>query len=416
MSSGEGTGPELGPAGAVRTAIEGGPGPARAAEARHRVRVASLAEMDDATISAWRRLEERALEPNAFLSPLFVLPAVRHLVPADVARGLRFVLVERGGPEAPRLDGVAVLGESPATAAFPLPHVQAFRSVHSFLAGFLLDHDEAEPAARALFDRLHRAPWVRHGIAVDEYPVESLQAGIVLRAASAAGFRWCEWRRRRRATLAPATEAGEAFLAAHLSGHRLKKLRRSQRLLEAEGPVTWRLVSGADVDDACIERFLRVEHDGWKGNESTSLLSSEGGAAFTREAMRAFAAAGRLFFAELLVGGEVVASTSNFVSGGAGFAFKVGWSSRLARAGPGVLNEVEFVRQAPAACDRLAWIDSGAAEGSFIETLWTGRRELARGTFARTPLAGLAARGAVRLRSARDWWRRGVSSGEPPPG
>jgi hypothetical protein len=415
LSSVDGTGSDKVTSGASRAALEVDRRSAGGDEGTHRVRVVSLAELDDATVSAWRLLEERALEPNAFLSPLFVLPALRRLTPAEAVPGLRFVLVERGGSREPRLDGIAILHGARATPGFPLPHVGAFRSVHSFLSGFLLDRDEAGPAARALFEGLARAPWVRHGVAVEDYPAAGSQASIVLAAASAAGFRWCEWRRTRRATFAPASDGGAATLDGRLSGHRRKTLRRARRRLEEEGPVRWRFVGGPEADEACIERFLRLEDDGWKADGHSSLLSSEAGAAFAREALPAFAAAGRLFFTELLVGDEVVASTSNFLSGGAGFAFKVGWSARFARATPGLLNEVEFVRQAPDVCGHLAWIDSCASEGSFIETLWVGRRELVQGTFARTPLAWLAVGGARRLRAAVDWWRRRFSSAAPPP-
>ena len=379
-----------------------------------RLRVLGHGDLDDATIQAWLALEERALEPNAFLSPLFVRPAVRGLVTPELARGLRFVLIERDSDEAARLVGIAVLEDAPPSRGFPLRHVRAFRSVHSYLSGFLLDRDHAADGARALFAGLRRASWARHGLAVDEYPAEGPQAEIVRRAAEASGFRWFEGQRSRRATLSPASQAGEEFLNVHLSGQRRKKIRRSRRLLEEEGPVLWRLVGGAEVDDACIERFLEVEHDGWKGEGATSLLSNEARAAFARETLRSFAAAGRLFLTELLVGDEVVASTTNFVAGGAGFAFKVGWAARFARAGPGLLNEFDFVRHAPSACAGLAWIDSGAAEGSYIETLWAGRRELVRGTFARTPLGRLAAIAVRSLRASRGRWRRRVSSAAPP--
>jgi CelD/BcsL family acetyltransferase involved in cellulose biosynthesis len=377
--------------------MSGGPG-------GHRVRVLRHAELDETVRRAWLALEERALEPNAFLSPLFVLPAVRHLASEEAAAGLRFVIVERDAPAPPRALGLAVLQGARANRGFPLSHARAFRSVHSYLSGFLLDRAETEPAARALLSHLHGARWIRHGVEVEEWPADGPQAEILFRVAGEVGFRWCEWRRARRAVLEPG-KAGPQFLEAHLSGTRKKKVRRAHRELEHEGPVRWRLVNDRAVDGACIERFLRVEDDGWKEAQLTSILSRNGDAAFCREAMRSFAEAGRLFFTELLVGDEVVASTSNFVSGNAGFAFKVGWRQRFARAGPGYLNELEFVRHAPALGDRLAWIDSGAGEGSFIESLWTGRRELVRGTFARGLLGGLAARSSLRLRAARDSWR-----------
>jgi hypothetical protein len=93
-----------------------------------------------------------------------------------------------------------------------------------------------------------------------------------------------------------------------------------------------------------------------------------------------------------------VASTSNFVSGGVGFAFKVGWENELRKYGPGVLNEVEFVRAAPEVCADLAWFDSGAAPDSFINRLWPERRELGTLIVPLTPLAGASLGLLARLR------------------
>jgi CelD/BcsL family acetyltransferase involved in cellulose biosynthesis len=104
-------------------------------------------------------------------------------------------------------------------------------------------------------------------------------------------------------------------------------------------------------------------------------------------------------FTELRVGDRVVASTSNFVSGGAGFAFKVGWESELRKYSPGMLNEVELVRAAPEVCADLAWFDSGAAPDSFINRLWPRRRELATLVVPLTRLAGSSVRWSVRLRA-----------------
>ena len=49
-----------------------------------------------------------------------------------------------------------------------------------------------------------------------------------------------------------------------------------------------------------------------------------------------------------------------------------------------MLNELEFVRAAPGLFTSLDEIDSGAAEGSFIEDLWADRLWLCSGAFATT--------------------------------
>ena len=85
-----------------------------------------------------------------------------------------------------------------------------------------------------------------------------------------------------------------------------------------------------------------------------------------------FSRCGRVFFTELCVNHEVIASTSNVVSGNAGFAFKVGWHPGYAKLAPGLLNELELIRHAPTLCAELAYIDSGAAPGSYVDDLVAG--------------------------------------------
>jgi hypothetical protein len=114
-----------------------------------------------------------------------------------------------------------------------------------------------------------------------------------------------------------------------------------------------------------------------------------------------FKATGNLFFTELWLGDTVIASTSNLISGGAGFAFKIGWHPAYARMAPALLNEYEFIRRAPAVCGDLSYVDSGATEESFINKLWVGRRRLASGIFAITPLGRRLGRGVWLLRKLK---------------
>jgi len=72
---------------------------------------------------------------------------------------------------------------------------------------------------------------------------------------------------------------------------------------------------------------------------------------------------------------------------------------------PGLLNEVEFIQNAPTLCGGLSYIDSGALEGSFIDNLWTGRRMLVSGIFGTTPLGKKVLWGIDRIRRIKRWGR-----------
>jgi CelD/BcsL family acetyltransferase involved in cellulose biosynthesis len=176
-----------------------------------------------------------------------------------------------------------------------------------------------------------------------------------------------------RAILIPA-EAGPAALKTAL-GKKLNEIQRCKRRLAEGGEVTWRCLRSG-VNTAVVDTFLRLEDQGWKAEEKTSLRSSPADQAFFHDVVARFDGESRALFTELRVGERVIASTSNFVSGGAGFAFKVGWDYELKKLGPGILNETELVREAPEVCADLAWFDSGAQPDSFIDRLWPERREL----------------------------------------
>jgi Acetyltransferase (GNAT) domain len=109
----------------------------------------------------------------------------------------------------------------------------------------------------------------------------------------------------------------------------------------------------------------------------------------------------RALFTELRVDGRAVASTCNFVSGPMGFAFKVGWDPEHRKLGPGMLNEVEFIRHARSHCADLISFDSGASADSFINRLWPERRDLGLLLMPSSRLASAALLATQRLRESR---------------
>lgn len=353
----------------------------RAAGSALTTRVLRLEEVDAEMVAAWSNLERRVAEPNAFLSPFFVLPALRHLEPA-----LRPVFVTASHP-CGALVGLGVFRDRPATRRFPLRHLGAFRSQHSYLSGWLLDREHAREAIGSMIARLTAAgtPW--HGLVFPHMPAGET-SDMMLEAAAEHGGTWFEYARRTRAILEVA-EAGERHLDARLSSQRRKALRRKRRQLEGAGSVSWALHSGPEIE-GCVDRFLRLEHSGWKRTSGQSILSSQGNEAFFREMVEGFRREGRVFFTELALDGEVVSATSNLVSGHEGFAFKIGWSPAYAAMSVGILNEVELIRHAPTCLGHLTRLDSGSEPGSYMDDLWTDRRVLVDGLLTTTRVGRLA--------------------------
>ncbi len=374
-----------------------------------RVRQVRFDELDKETVESWESLEDRALESNAFLSPHFVIPAVRHLERPEELRQTIFVFAEKANGDGVVLVGAGVFVRTPGRPGFPLPHLRAFLSRHSYLSGMLVDRDEAEGAMRAFFEFFCNGKATWHGVKFDYRPADSPQADLMTAVSEEFGSPWREQERTHRAIFVP-SEGGSAYIQTQYSSDRRKNLRRMRRLLEEKGNVSWSAFFGTEVGEGNIEHFLEVEHMGWKGEKGTSLRSRPSHEAFFREMVHGFRGGKRVFFTEMCLDGVVISSTSNLISGGTGFAFKTGYNPDYSKMSPGVLNEVGFIQHAPDLCESLAYIDSGALEGSYIDQLWVGRRVLASGIFGTTPLGRMVLQGFEQMRRIKRWslsrWRR----------
>ncbi|NOT22640.1 MAG: GNAT family N-acetyltransferase [Nitrospiraceae bacterium] len=356
------------------------------------VRLLQWRDLTPSRLSAWADLESRAIDPNAYLSPHFVLPAQRYL--SGHTEPI-IMWIEEEGTAGHELMGVGIFEMAQATRRFPFAHLRAFRSRHSYLSGLLLDSTAAREAIEAWIAYCRGKAFQWHGIDFGCWPADGKSEQLVRSIAPQHGATWQEYERMPRAVLYP-QQAGESYVESHLSTHRRKDLRRCMRRLGEIGPVAWTFLQGTTFDEACVDRFLELEQAGWKGEQGDALISDGRDEQFFREMVRGFAGAGRAIFTELRVGERVVSSTCNFVSGRACFAFKIGWHRDFAKMSPGILNEVELMRQAPSMSKDLDFFDSGASQGSYIDELWGERRQLSNAILVTTP-AGRAMLGAIDL-------------------
>ena len=346
-----------------------------------RIKVLEYNELTDQDIKRWCELEERSIEQNAYLSPYFMLPALKHFPPHGKPI---IVFIETGTGNRGDLLGVGVFECSPRTIRVPVAHLKAYRCPHAYLTGLLIDKQHFGETTDAFFSFFHdsRENWC--GVEFVNRRKESELAFQFDIAASQLGMCWFEYSSQKRPVLL-SERSGDANMNTILPSKRRKILRQNLRRLNELGKVTWRVVAGQEVEAGCMETFLKLEHMGWKKEKNFSLLSDPNHAAFFREMMTGFAQAGRAFFTELSMNGKVIASTSNFISGGAGFAFKIGWDEGFSKLGPGNLNEVEFMKYFPERLPQIKYVDSGAGNGSFIEKLWPDRVSLVSGFYVSNP-------------------------------
>jgi hypothetical protein len=330
-------------------------------------------ELTEQQIAAWDALELRSLDQNIYLSPYFALPALRHL---ESSKDVLAVLIEEQCADRHALIGFGLFETTSGTRRFPLPHLRALLTRHSFESSLLLDSSHAETAMNAFVDWCQRNDYSRNGIVFPLWPSDGEGGLLLQKACNSQRVPLYELNRFSRAILAP-KEAGDTYIEKQLSSSRLKDLRRRMRRLADHGEVRWKAYVGTDVTEEVIQRFLDLEDAGWKGDKKSSLKSTSGNEQFFRSMVLELAKRNRAVFTEISIGDQVVASTSNFTSGRAGFAFKLGWDPDYAKYSPGVLSELELVRHAPELFSSLEYLDSGASEGSFMDELWSGRMPLA---------------------------------------
>jgi CelD/BcsL family acetyltransferase involved in cellulose biosynthesis len=360
------------------------------------VRIRELRELSSGDIASWGHLEDRALEPNAYLSSRFVVPAIRHLDPDG--RVLVF-LVERRARAMAELVGLALLCQASPTRRFPLPHLRGYASHHSFLGGILLDRSHAEVALDALLSQLRRSSWRWHGVVVDRTWGDGSQADLLRRCSETSRITLQQLDVAARAVLRLPVDAEAHF--ATLSAKLRSNIKRCMRQLREQGQVAWRTVPPGEVSESTVEEFLSLEHLGWKGDDGTSLRSAPAHERFFKDVVQRFSDHGRALFTRLELDGRIIAATSNFVSGDAAFAFKVAYAPQYARVSPGVLCEAEFLRAAGGLCSQLTYVDSGAAPGSYIDRIWPDRRTVQTTCLAISPLGKAVARAIDVVRHRR---------------
>ncbi|MEY2876484.1 MAG: hypothetical protein RLZZ373_3855 [Pseudomonadota bacterium] len=356
-------------------------------------RPAELSEMDR---QAWATLEARAAEPNAFMSPHFVLPALVHL---DAGTSAVLMWIERAAGGLKELAGVGVFQCSMGTRSFPWPHLRAYQSEHSYLGGLLIDRESVRPVVEAIQGFLSRRGGFWRGLELPKVHTSGRLAEAV-QSLSAQRRQPAQMLGPQERSMLTLANCGEDLLRDTL-GKKLNEINRCMRRLEEQGTVSWHCLREG-IPAESIDDFLRLEHLGWKGESGTSMRSTRAGEAFFRDMVARFDGDGhRALFTELRVGGRAVASTCNFVSGDMGFAFKVGWDPELRKLGPGMLNEVAFIRQVRACCPDLQSFDSGASADSFINRLWPDRRSLGLLLMPSSRVASLALVATQRLRESR---------------
>jgi CelD/BcsL family acetyltransferase involved in cellulose biosynthesis len=349
-----------------------------------------LGELEERDLAAWRELADRAVEPNPFFDPDFVLSAARRLEEWDEVAVVR---VLDGG------DWIACLPirRYRRWHRLPLPHVATWLHIYCLLGTPLVAPGRESQSLEGIVAEMQ---------AVERTAFAGLEwvsaEGALADALGEAAPEAIAFDRFSRATLV--RRPSDDYLEGHVKSKDRRDFRRRARLLTEELGEEPQLVDRAGEPEA-IETFLDLEASGWKGREGTAMASNPAHAELMRETAHAFAERGSLRLIFLEAAGKAVAARCSFVAGGVDFCFKIAYDESFKRFSPGRELELRMVDRFHAD-ESLKWLDSCTdPRNDLYNRLWPDRRELTTAMLpapgARGKLAVPAIRAAISLRDRR---------------
>ena len=323
--------------------------------------------------SAMEKLAAAALEPNLYYEH-WMLRAAIHAFGAGV--DLRLALIFAPDPLRPQgeplLCGLFPLERKRHWQGVPVSVLSLWRYPHCVLCTPLIRASHAAETLAAFND------WLRTGEAASalfvwqwvsaDGPFQQLLSQQF--HATASLFFVAEWYPR--AMFRPRTDA-DTFLAQAISGHARRKYRRKLNRLSEGGPTEFVRPEPDEVPE-WINRFLELEASGWKGREGGALALAEADQSFFRAAALTAHERGQLDLLALRHNGEFIAMKCNFLAAPGAFAARIAYDERYAHYSPGLLLELENIRQLH---DRpqVEWMDSCAIpDHPMINRLWPDRR------------------------------------------
>lgn len=364
-------------------------------------------------LAAWERLAEMALELNIFYEPALLLPAWESITEgARVEVALVYGINRKHAAGAPVLCGLFPLDRRRQYHGLPTRTIVMWHYVHCFLCTPLVRRDFAAETLATFLDWLavdrEGASLVQWRLLGAGGPLEQLLIEELHRRERPF---WIT-ERHTRAVFRPA-ESAEAYAQAAMPRKRRHELRRLERRLAEQGRLEYSLWEpGADLTQ-WLDDFLELEARGWKGQHGTAIACHADEATFFRQAAEESAIRGRLMLLKMCFEGRPIAMKCNFLSPGAGFAFKVAFDEAFASSSPGMLLEMENIARLHERSD-LAWMDSCAEQDHpMITKLWHERRTIESLWFATgrapgdlllaaSPLLKWAKRKLAALRSRRN--------------
>jgi CelD/BcsL family acetyltransferase involved in cellulose biosynthesis len=369
------------------------PRPASAPAARRRppgtgtiVEVLTGAAALAALVPDWEELAAQAAQPNPFYEHWMLLPALE----AYGAGDLRCIAVWEDG----------VLG-----ALFPMRFVRRYRGLpvnalcswrhRNMMTGTPLVREKS--AAKCLTALLGQAPVLEFELIAAEGPFYA----ALTEAAPPSDFPWLLRDAYPRAVLSRERDPRQRF-----NSNLKSNLRRWEARLRAAGELKPVSLDARDDLDRWLADFMRLEASGWKGEHGTALACREDDRRFANAVLPEAFRRARLRITGLDLAGKALARHIMIGAGEAAFTFKIAYDEAYANCAPGIVAEVDNVRQFMEA-PGPRWLDSNTApESRNYARVWKERRTIQSIAIGVRGAGRLAVAALPLIRLAKRWLKR----------
>jgi CelD/BcsL family acetyltransferase involved in cellulose biosynthesis len=327
----------------------------------------ALLPLASVAVEAWRALADRAIEPNGYYLPGWVLA-----IDAS-ARGRTDVAAlgawSDAAPNAACLIGLMPVIPLWRAYKIPLPALVS-ADPYGTLCTPLLDRELPDQAVSRLLREARDAG--AHALILRDVALDGAVMKTFARVLEQSGMRPRLLQSHARACL-DATSGADQLLRDALGAKKLKELRRQRHRLAEHGEVSFEVARTPDDAARTLEIFLALEASGWKAQRGTALTQDDGDAVFIRRAVTALAENRQCEIVTLRAGAAPVAAAIVLRHLDRAFYFKLGVDERFAKFSPGVQLTLDLTRHF-CADPAIAVVDSMAApDHPMIDPIWRGR-------------------------------------------
>ena len=326
-------------------------------------------------IAAWQQLAARALEPNPFYEPDYLLASARHIEHGDI----RCLAVYRDGARDSDLIGLFPLQRARLTSALPLPAFEFYRNDFTCQTTPLIDAEDAAGVWNCFFAALGRTPDAPRQLLSAMMPTSRGAFAALQQAQDDSG--------RALAVVETTARAAIEFTGTYkqytdrYSSRRMSNIRRRHRRLAETGTLALETVTDPAGKITALAEFLRIEAAGWKGAAGTAMAQTPATKALAEAVFLSDAAE----FDVLSIDGRAIAVMASIRADRVLYTIKTTYDESFSASSPGTILDQHVIQRTLCNPERYSRIDSCAVPGSAVETTWCEREEIASLVLGTTP-------------------------------